>query len=62
MCEFPGRRSTTWMCRNTYHHAWNVLTNLDANGNYILLAAKLPLIHTPPCWPPATGWTGSRTV
>lgn len=31
--------------QNTFHHAWNVLTNLDANGNYILLASKLPLIH-----------------
>ncbi|MFT4084491.1 MAG: tannase/feruloyl esterase family alpha/beta hydrolase [Nocardioides sp.] len=32
--------------QNTYHHAWNVLTNLDSDGNYILLADKLPLIHS----------------
>jgi feruloyl esterase len=32
--------------QNTFHHAWNVLTNQDAAGNYVLLAAKLPLIHT----------------
>jgi Tannase and feruloyl esterase len=31
--------------QNTFHHAWNVLTNLDKNGTYILLADKLPLIH-----------------
>jgi feruloyl esterase len=31
--------------QNTYHHAWNVLTNLDDNGHYILLSNKLPLIH-----------------
>jgi feruloyl esterase len=32
--------------QNTFHHAWNVLTNLDANGKYILLADRLPVIHT----------------
>jgi feruloyl esterase len=31
--------------QNTFHHAWNVLTNLDAQGRYILLADKLPMIH-----------------
>jgi feruloyl esterase len=31
--------------QNTYHHGWNVLTNLDADGKYILLAAKLPMLH-----------------
>ncbi|WP_436529269.1 tannase/feruloyl esterase family alpha/beta hydrolase [Actinoplanes sp. HUAS TT8] len=31
--------------QNTFHHAWNVLANKDADGNYILLADKLPLIH-----------------
>ncbi len=31
--------------QNTFHHAWNVLANKDANGDYILLADKLPLIH-----------------
>lgn len=32
--------------QNTFHHAWNVLTNKDENGNFILLASKLPMIHT----------------
>lgn len=31
--------------QNTVHHAWNVLTNLDAQGRFILLADKLPLVH-----------------
>src|SRR6476661_4534500 len=31
--------------QNTYHHAWNVLANLDADGNSILLADKLPALH-----------------
>ena len=31
--------------QNTFHHAWNVLTNKDKNGQFILLADKLPLIH-----------------
>jgi len=32
--------------QNTFHHAWNVLANKDAAGNYVLLAARLPLIHS----------------
>ncbi|WP_426502142.1 tannase/feruloyl esterase family alpha/beta hydrolase [Dactylosporangium sp. McL0621] len=32
--------------QNTFHHAWNVLANRDANGGYILPADRLPLIHT----------------
>ena len=32
--------------QNTFHHAWNVVANLDAQGHYILFAGKLPLIHT----------------
>jgi Tannase and feruloyl esterase len=31
--------------QNSFHHGWNVVTNKDANGNYILVAGKLPLIH-----------------
>jgi feruloyl esterase len=31
--------------QNIFHHAWNVLTNLDSSGKYILLADKLPLLH-----------------
>jgi Tannase and feruloyl esterase len=31
--------------QNTYHHTWNVVANQDANGTFILLAGKLPLIH-----------------
>ncbi|MEV6844419.1 tannase/feruloyl esterase family alpha/beta hydrolase [Actinoplanes sp. NPDC051411] len=31
--------------QNIFHHAWNVLTNVDGTGRYILLADKLPLIH-----------------
>ncbi|GIF23542.1 feruloyl esterase [Actinoplanes tereljensis] len=41
-----GAPANNMVVQNTYHHAWNVLTNLDDNGNYILLAAKLPLIHS----------------
>ena len=31
--------------QNTYHHGWNALSNQDANGQYILLAGRLPLLH-----------------
>ena len=40
-----GAPANNMAVQNTFHHAWNVLTNKDANGNYILLANKLPLIH-----------------
>ena len=40
-----GAPANDMVVQNTYHHAWNVLTNLDDNGKYILLSAKLPLIH-----------------
>jgi feruloyl esterase len=40
-----GAPANNMAVQNTFHHAWNVLTNLDANGKYILLADKLPLIH-----------------
>ena len=31
--------------QNSFHHGWNVVTNKDTNGHYILVAGKLPLIH-----------------
>ncbi|MBV8096468.1 MAG: tannase/feruloyl esterase family alpha/beta hydrolase [Acetobacteraceae bacterium] len=40
-----GAPANDEVVQNTFHHGWNALTNLDANGNYILLASKLPLIH-----------------
>ncbi|OUM45588.1 tannase/feruloyl esterase family alpha/beta hydrolase [Arthrobacter agilis] len=40
-----GAPANNLAVQNTYHHAWNVLTNKDENGNYILLSGKLPLIH-----------------
>ncbi|WP_221383749.1 MULTISPECIES: tannase/feruloyl esterase family alpha/beta hydrolase [unclassified Arthrobacter] len=40
-----GAPANNMAVQNTYHHAWNVLANKDASGNYILLADKLPLIH-----------------
>ncbi len=40
-----GAPAANMVVQNTYHHAWNVLVNKDASGNYILLSSKLPLIH-----------------
>ncbi len=40
-----GAPASNLVVQNTFHHAWNVVANKDANGNYILLADKLPLIH-----------------
>jgi len=40
-----GAPASNMVVQNTFHHGWNVLTNKDASGNYILLADKLPLIH-----------------
>ncbi len=40
-----GAPATTMAVLNTFHHAWNVLANKDANGDYSLLAGKLPSIH-----------------
>jgi feruloyl esterase len=40
-----GAPANNMVVQNTFHHAWNVLTNLDKDGRYILLAGKLPLIH-----------------
>ncbi|MEU9266046.1 tannase/feruloyl esterase family alpha/beta hydrolase [Streptomyces sp. NPDC048251] len=40
-----GAPANNMVVQNTFHHAWNVLTNRDANGDYILLADRLPLIH-----------------
>lgn len=40
-----GAPANNMAVQNTFHHAWNVVANKDAAGNYILLAGKLPLIH-----------------
>lgn len=40
-----GAPANNMAVQNTFHHAWNVVANKDASGNYILLANKLPLIH-----------------
>jgi hypothetical protein len=40
-----GAPANNMAVQNTFHHAWNVLANKDANGDFILLAGKLPLIH-----------------
>ena len=41
-----GAPASNLVVQNTFHHAWNVVANKDADGDYILLADKLPLIHT----------------
>ncbi|GAA4249404.1 tannase/feruloyl esterase family alpha/beta hydrolase [Dactylosporangium darangshiense] len=41
-----GAPANDLVVQNTFHHAWNVLANRDAAGNPILLAGKLPLIHS----------------
>ncbi|PWJ26831.1 feruloyl esterase [Branchiibius hedensis] len=40
-----GAPANNMAVQNTIHHAWNVLTNLDSSGKFILLADKLPIIH-----------------
>ena len=40
-----GAPANNMAVQNTFHHAWNVVANLDGDGRYILLAGKLPLIH-----------------
>jgi feruloyl esterase len=40
-----GAPASNMAVQNTYHHAWNVLANQDADGHYILLANKLPALH-----------------
>jgi feruloyl esterase len=40
-----GAPANDLVVQNTFHHGWNVRANQDANGHYILLASKLPLIH-----------------
>ncbi|MFG1664023.1 tannase/feruloyl esterase family alpha/beta hydrolase [Streptomyces sp. Y7] len=40
-----GAPANNMVVQNTFHHAWNVTTNKDDNGAYILLADQLPLIH-----------------
>lgn len=40
-----GAPAANMVVQNTFHHTWNVMANRNANGKYILLADKLPLIH-----------------
>ncbi|WP_432504842.1 tannase/feruloyl esterase family alpha/beta hydrolase [Kineococcus arenarius] len=40
-----GAPASNMAVQNTFHHAWNVLANQDENGEPVLLAGKLPLIH-----------------
>jgi feruloyl esterase len=40
-----GAPANDMAVQNTFHHAWNVLANKDADGDFILLSGKLPLIH-----------------
>jgi pimeloyl-ACP methyl ester carboxylesterase len=40
-----GAPAANMVVQNTFHHTWNVVANRRANGQYILLADKLPLIH-----------------
>jgi hypothetical protein len=40
-----GAPANNLAVQNTFHHAWNVLANKDADGDYILLADRLPLVH-----------------
>ncbi|TMR30036.1 tannase/feruloyl esterase family alpha/beta hydrolase [Nonomuraea zeae] len=40
-----GAPANNMVVQNTFHHAWNVLANRDRNGDSILLAGRLPLIH-----------------
>jgi feruloyl esterase len=41
-----GAPANDMAVQNTFHHAWNVVANLDADGHAILLAGKLALVHT----------------
>jgi hypothetical protein len=40
-----GAPASNLVVQNTFHHAWNVVANRDADGRYILLADRLPIIH-----------------
>ncbi|MEK8029238.1 tannase/feruloyl esterase family alpha/beta hydrolase [Ideonella sp. DXS29W] len=40
-----GAPAANMVVQNTYHHGWNVMANKYANGQYILLASKLPMLH-----------------
>jgi hypothetical protein len=40
-----GAPANDMAVQNTFHHAWNVVANQDANGDFILLAGKLPMLH-----------------
>ncbi|WP_433041406.1 tannase/feruloyl esterase family alpha/beta hydrolase [Dactylosporangium sp. CS-033363] len=40
-----GAPASNMAVQNTFHHAWNVLANRNADGSYVLLAGRLPLVH-----------------
>jgi feruloyl esterase len=40
-----GAPANDMAVQNTFHHAWNVLANKAPNGDDILLAGRLPLVH-----------------
>jgi feruloyl esterase len=40
-----GAAALNFTVQNSFYHAWNALSNTDADGNPILTAAKLPILH-----------------
>jgi hypothetical protein len=40
-----GAPAMNFQVQNTFYHAWQALSNVDAQGHYILLASKLPALH-----------------
>ncbi|HSD38928.1 MAG TPA: tannase/feruloyl esterase family alpha/beta hydrolase [Rhodocyclaceae bacterium] len=41
-----GAPANNMVVQNSYHHTWNVLANKDADGKFILLSGKLPMLHS----------------
>lgn len=40
-----GAPAMNFITQNTYYHGWNAFMNKDANGQIILTAAQLPILH-----------------
>jgi Tannase and feruloyl esterase len=40
-----GAPALNFSVQNSFYHAWNALSNTDANGRAILTAARLPILH-----------------
>src|SRR5580704_1418192 len=40
-----GAPALNFSVQNSFYHAWNALSNTDANGKAILTAARLPILH-----------------